>query len=261
MMILSCLLKATWPAFMLVGPHHSYHAAILGPSVNSINREVLRSVDKVQAQAPRGGGYFTGVRAIPAESPIGFSLRLKGEELLRPPRSTSYCSGSTYAVLVETLNQLLPKTPSPQIIEELRMQEPDGSRREDEVKAWGWWNADGFGCDYALVQYLGLGTRVKLAEAIPGDFMNISWKSGNGHSVVFLGWIRHPSQPPAILVWSSQKGTNGYGDLMAPLSSIREISTVRLTDPLKLLTLQPGVVDRKAAVGESPERVTLPGDR
>ncbi len=240
------------PALLTAGSYHTRHAALLSRGLPRPNREVLAAVDRVQATAMDGGGYFIGVKAVPAESPIGYSLRLKGKPMLAPPRTTSYCSGSSYSALIEALDRLLKRAPDAGRTEQFRMQEPDGGRREDETKAWGWWNADGFGCDYALVQYLGIGERVTSREAIPGDFMNISWKSGIGHSVVFLGWTRVEGTKPAIVFWSSQKGTNGLGDMVAALDTVKQLSTVRLTRPERVLTFQPGIVDRKAAVGEAP---------
>lgn len=241
------------PALLAAGPYHTRHAELLTtPGLPSANRAVLAAVDTVQSHAMDGGGYFTGVKAVPAECPIGYALTLKGNPMLAPARTTSYCSGSSYTAFIESLNALLSASPSPERLEELRMQEPDGARRNDEVKAWGWWNADGFGCDYALVQYLGAGERVAAEGALPGDFMNISWKSGLGHSVVFLGWTKEPNGKPGILFWSSQKRTNGLADATAPLDTIAELSPVRLTHPEKLLTFTPGTVNRKGARGESP---------
>ena len=240
------------PALISAGPFHTRHAELLSFGVSKINREVLAAVDRVQATAMDGGGYFIGVKAVPAESPIGYPLKLKGKPMLHPPRTTSYCSGSSYSALIEALDRLLKKAPDAERTERLRMQEPDGDRREDETKAWGWWNADGLGCDYALVQYLGIGERIPAREAIPGDFMNISWKTGIGHSVVFLGWTRVEGTKPAIVFWSSQKGTNGLGDMVAALDTVKALSTVRLTRPERVLTFEPGNVDRKAAVGEAP---------
>ena len=114
--------------------------------------------------------------------------------MLAPTRTTSYCSGSSYAAFVEAMDRLLWRPLDPARSELLRMQEPDGGRREDGTKAWGWWNADGFGCDFALVQYLGVGERIPVRDARPGDFMNVSWRSGLGHSVVFLGWAKDPRE-------------------------------------------------------------------
>lgn len=245
-MLLAALAFAP-PALLTAGPHHTRHLEILGRGLSRISREILAAVDRVQATAMDGGGYFIGVKAVPPESPIGYPLALKGSPMLAPPRTTSYCSGSSYAAFIEALGRLLPRAPSPDRLEFLRMQEPDGRRREDGVKAWGWWNADGLGCDYALVQYLGVGERIRASDARPGDFMNVSWKSGLGHSVVFLGWTKG-----GIVYWSSQKGTNGLGDQTSPLSSVESLSAVRLSHPERILTFVPGSVDRRAAPNEPP---------
>src|SRR5207253_9122527 len=131
------------------------------------------------------------------ESPIGYPLALFGKPLLAPPRTTSYCSGSSYTAFIEALNLLYGKEGaddgaarlSPDRLEALRMQEPDGGRREDGVKFWGHWNDDGPGCHYALVQYAHMAQEIDPKRARPGDFMNINWKSGLGHSTVFLGYV------------------------------------------------------------------------
>ena len=117
------------------------------------------------------------------------------------------------------------------------MQEPDGGRREDEIKYWGKWNDDGFGSHYALVQYSGMGIEVKPKDALPGDFMNISWKKGAGHSVVFLGWTKDSEGNKGLVYWSSQKGTNGYCDVhLETLDRVKDVKIVRLTNPENVFT-------------------------
>ena len=218
--------------------HHQGHFERYGQAASGYNRLVLRAIDRVQASAPDGGGYFIGLKADPPESPIGYPLRLFGRQLLQPPRSTSYCSGSSYAVFIETLNAVYPYGIylSPERVEALRMQEPDGSRREDGVKAWGWWNADGFGSHYAMAQYLQVGEAIGPAEAQPGDFLNISWKSGLGHSVVFLGYSHDDQGQLQVTFFSSQPGTNGLADLTVAADKIREVKFVRLTHPEQILS-------------------------
>ena len=135
------------------GVHHQRHLELLADSTVGYNAYVLQAIDKVQASAPEGGGYFTGVKAVPAESPIGYELQLLGAPLLTPPRTTSYCSGSSYTVLIEALNSIFPgRRLDSQRLELMRMQEPDGGRREDRVKAGGRWNADVYGSQFFLVQ-------------------------------------------------------------------------------------------------------------
>lgn len=230
--------------------HHTRHAEVFGKYVTGYNRAVLEAVDLVQASAPDGGGYFIGIKAKPPESPIGYGLKLFSRPLLAPPRTTSYCSGSSYTAFVEALNLLLPdgaKKLSEERYESLRMQEPDGSRREDGVKFWGHWNDDGPGTQYALVQYSQMGEEIAPNHARPGDFANISWTSGLGHSVVFLGFFKDPKTgEKRILYWSSQTGTNGLGDQSSPLSKVKSVNFVRLTHPEKLFTFDPETkVNRK----------------
>jgi hypothetical protein len=125
------------------------------------------------------------------------------------------------------------------LYEALRMQEPDGSRREDLNKFWGNWNADGYGNHFALVQYSGIGKVIPQEEAMPGDFLNIQWKSGLGHSVVFLGWYTDNSGKKSLLYFSSQKGTNGLSDQIADLDKIKDYLFVRLTEPERIFNYDP----------------------
>ncbi len=215
---------------------------------------MLAGIDAVQKHAPDGGGYFIGVKAKPTESPIGYALSLFDKPLLDPPRTTSYCSGASYAAFIEGMNRIFPDGAaklSKERAEALRMQEPDGGRREDWVKFWGIWNADGPGCQLALVQYAGMGEEVTPERARPGDFMNISWTSGVGHSVVFLGWRVDKDGGKRLVFWSSQKGTNGLGDIATSIDKVKTVKIVRLTKPENLFTFDPAKsVNRK-----------IPGDR
>jgi len=226
------------------GQHHQQHLELYANGAPGYNAYVLQAIDKVQASAPDGGGYFTGVKAVPAESPIGYPLQLLGQPLLSPARTTSYCSGSSYTVLIEALNAIFPgRQLDAQRLELLRMQEPDGGRREDRVKAWGWWNADGYGSQFCLVQYLGLGQEVDARDARPGDFVNISWKSGLGHSVVFLGYSRGADDQLRVSFFSSQASTKGLADHTVAADTIADLKFVRLTHPERLFTFEPGAVD------------------
>lgn len=238
------------PGQLEAGMHHQRHLELLADSTVGYNAYVLQAIDKVQASAPQGGGYFTGVKAVPAESPIGYGLQLLGAPLLTPPRSTSYCSGSSYTVLIEALNALFPgRRLDARRVELMRMQEPDGGRREDRVKAWGWWNADGYGSQFCLVQYLGLAEEIAPRDALPGDFVNISWKSGNGHSVVFLGYSRDEQDGLQVSYFSSQASTQGLADHKVSADLIQDVKFVRLTHPEKLFTFEPG-----------PVQLQVPGD-
>jgi hypothetical protein len=250
--------NGTWmfldSADMPTQKHHTNHEAMLKKYIDGYNLSVIKAIDEVQSHAMDGGGYFTGMTATPTESPIGYELKLFDKPLLAPPRPTSYCSGSTYGVFIEALNRIFPdggSKISDDRYESLRMQEPDGGRREDRIKFWGKWNDDGWGTQYALVQYSGMGEEIPPQRARPGDFMNIAWKSGNGHSVVFLGWIMRENQL-WLLYWASQKSTNGFGDVVLwPLSNVQSVKTVRLNQPEKVFSFD---------VNRQVER-DIPGDK
>jgi len=227
---------------MAEGKHHTRHAELFGKYVEGINQKVLQAVDIVQSTALDGGGYFANIKADPPESPIGYELKLFGRSLLNPPRTTSYCSGASYAAFIEAINLYFFEKQteiSYERYEALRMQEEDGGRREDQIKFWGKWNDDGYGCNYALVQYSEMGTDIKPEDALPGDFVNIIWNSGGGHSVVFLGWYKDESPILNLVYWSSQKSTNGLGDVVVPIEKIKNVKFVRLTNPQNIFAFDP----------------------
>lgn len=237
------------------GAHHTRHAEIFGKYVKGYNYYVLQAIDKVQATAMDGGGYFIGIKAVPTESPIGYKLKLFDRPLLEPPRTTSYCSGSTYAAFIEQLNLIFSKNEGKKLSDEryeaIRMQEENGGRREDTIKFWGKWNDDGFGSHYALVQYAKMGEEIKPPQARPGDFINISWAKGGGHSVVFLGWYQDENGQKNIVYWASQTRTNGFGDEVIPLERIKEIKAVRLVHPENLFKFEVN----------APVQRDIPGDK
>lgn len=255
-MILAALVLGSWhilpPETLDLPAQHTRHEAVFGRGVPYFNRLVLKGVDEVQQSAMLGGGYFIGIKAQPTESPIGYPLCLGNQKLLEPPRTTSYCSGASYAAFIEALNLWMPpdRTLSPDRLEAMRMQEPDGGRREDGVKFWGHWNADGFGNHFALVQYSRMGERIKPEKALPGDFINISWKTGIGHSTVFLGWCLDKEGRKAVRFWSSQKSTNGLGDQVSALDTIRSVCIVRVSRPLRVYSFDVNAQVEKKVAGD-----------
>ena len=246
-----------------VPTYHISHLRKFGFGVPEANRAVLHGVDIVQATEPDGGGYFIGLKADPPESPIGYRVSFFDRPLLDPPRCSSYCSGASYAALMTALDLLLAPSRyqlSEEVLEAVRMQEPDGGRREDTVKLYGWWNADGPGSFYALCGFSQMGVRVSPKDALPGDFCNINWVKGPGHSVVFLGWEKTPEGEPGMRFWSSQASTNGLGDKTVPVSSIAGFVFTRLTAPEKLAALEPNMkLERMRVTYDVPERFSPNG--
>ncbi|MBN2570664.1 MAG: carboxypeptidase regulatory-like domain-containing protein [Ignavibacteriales bacterium] len=224
----------------IYGMQHNHHKEIFGKDIKGYNYLTFQAIDKAQTTALDGGGYFIGIKANPTESPIGYKLKLFGNYLIEPTRKTSYCSGSTYTAFIEAINLIFEYQDKPlttEVYEAMRMQELDGSRREDDIKFWGKWNADGFGNHFALIQYSDMGKIIEPKNALPGDFMNISWEKGGGHSVIFLGWLIDENQELNVAYWSSQKSTNGMSDQIVPVSRIKDVMIVRLNKPENLFSL------------------------
>ncbi len=218
------------------------HQAVYGQEAPETNQAVLMAIDEIQASAPKGGGYFMRSGANPPASPIGIPLKLANSSIITPQRKSSYCSGASYAAFIGALDTATVSIRS-QInsdqIEALRMQDSKGNLREDMSKMWGCWNADGPGSLFALSMFSNMGVRIDPLDARPGDFCNLDWKNGYGHSVVFLGWDTTTDGEMAMRFWSSQKSTNGLGDRTAPLSTMKCFVFSRLTNPENVLTIDP----------------------
>ncbi|HPC36710.1 MAG TPA: hypothetical protein P5268_09900 [Candidatus Marinimicrobia bacterium] len=239
------------------GPHHTKHARIFGKYVCGYNYYILKGIDKVQAQAPEGGEYFTGLKARPPESPIGYELKIFGKSLITPARRSSFSSGATYGAFIEAMNIIFGDHGLDSLdfehYEALRMQEIGGGKRREGVKFWGNWNARGFGSHFALVQYTGIGKAIEPKSARPGDFVNIVWKKGGETSAIFLGWIKSKDDKKKIAYWSSQKETNGFGDQIMPVENIKNLKLVRVINPENLFDFNIDMPVNTKVVGDKVE--------
>jgi hypothetical protein len=214
------------------------HEKVFGEPASDYNRYILKAIDKIQGQAINGGGYYTNKKNKSKESPIGYPLKIFDHPLIKPPRTTSYCTGATFAAFIEALNLIYPNGDTrlaPDRYEALRMQEMNGTRRKDFVKVWGNWNTQ-WGAQYVMIKYLEMGKIVSQREARPGDFINILFKGGGGHSAIFLGWYKNENGETQLLYWSTQPETNGISDHSVPTSKISKLAIVRLTNPGKIFS-------------------------
>jgi hypothetical protein len=217
---------------------HTSHEKIFGKYTSGYNKYILKAIDKIQGRTMGGGGYYTNPKNKSKECPIGYELKIFNRPLIKPLRKSSYCTGATYSAFIEALNLIYPEGETmltQDRYEALRMQEMNGSRREDFVKVWGNWNTQ-WGAQYVLVNYLEMGKMVDQMEARPGDFVNILFKKGRGHSAIFLGWYRNESEEKQLMYWSSQPETSGISDYMVPANKIAKLAIVRLIHPGKIFT-------------------------
>ena len=146
---------------------------------------------------PDGGSYvWNNGSGVPRD------IRHDGELILKAQEKGTYCSGFTFCVAMEAAQQrglLQGKT-----ADEIRQFQKEwyGSTKEAAERQ----------CALA-VEHLGIGREVKsLADAQPGDFMQIWRTNKSGHSVLFLDWVREGDQVVGIKYRSSQKSTDGVGD-------------------------------------------------
>jgi hypothetical protein len=227
-----------------VASQNTRHVAALGEQVaGTYNYVVLGAIDRVQEKAPTGGGFMNDPEAVPQASPVNFKVSLFGTDILNPPRRTSFDSGATYAVLIETLNTLYPrggKRLSDERFEAFRLQDMEGKIRTDLGVFWTLWSAPGFGSYNALSQLTQMGEAIEPQNAMPGDFANIRFANGSTQSVIFLGWfIDRTTTNRFMYFWSSQESTNGMGDQLVPVSRLQDIKLVRLSDPENVFLFDP----------------------
>ncbi len=150
------------------------------------------------AQAiPDGGSYvWTNGSGVPRD------IHYDGELILKAQEKGTYCSGFTFCVAMEAAQERgLLKGKTAEAVRQFQ-KEWYGSTKEAAERQ----------CALA-VEHLGIGREVKsLADAQPGDFMQIWRTNKTGHSVLFLDWVREGEQVVGIKYRSSQKSTDGVGD-------------------------------------------------
>jgi hypothetical protein len=146
---------------------------------------------------PDGGSY---VWANGSGSPR--EIRHDGEVILKAQEKGTYCSGFTFCVAMQAARERgLLKGKSAEAVRQFQ-KEWYGSTEEAAERQ----------CALA-VDRLGIGQEVKsLADAWPGDFMQIWRTNKSGHSILFLDWVRDQDQVVGIKYRSSQKSTDGVGD-------------------------------------------------
>jgi hypothetical protein len=144
-----------------------------------------------------GGGYDKTFKGTGAPEEIVF----RGRTILAKARGGTHCSGFTFAVAMRvaaTRGLLAGKS-----VEQVQrfQREWYGATPESREKQ----------CVVAA-QTLGVGGEVKLADARPGDFVQLWRASGTGHSVVLVRLLRHDGKLVGIEYRSSQGSTSGIGN-------------------------------------------------
>lgn len=207
---------------------------------------------------PKGGGYSA---TSGATRDLQSAVQVTGGRLFVKPAAAraTYCSGATYLVFIQALQELLPESlVAENVAEALAIKgQPDG------VGVWGRWNANGPGTA-CLFRELRIGHNfTSFDEARPGDFMKIFWTDAvgmreHGHSVIYLG-RRAVNGIETIRFWSSNK-PGGYGEKAVPRSRIYYAIFSRLDAPSNIessVTLPrkngylAGLIARESSISEA----------
>lgn len=168
----------------------------VGPSplqADERGKDVLAAAQAI----PDGGSYvWTNGSGVPRD------IRHEGELILKAQEKGTYCSGFTFCVAMEVAQERgLLKGKSVEAVRQFQKQWYGSTKEAAERQ-----------CALAVEQ-LGIGREVKsLADAQPGDFMQIWRTNKSGHSVLFLDWVREGDEVVGIKYRSSQKSTDGVGD-------------------------------------------------
>lgn len=202
------------------------------------NQLILRIV----AQMPDGQGFGRGDGRIDA---LASAIEVLPDQIRVSPMKAvpTFCTAATYLVLWTALAELnntgklkLDKEALEGLQVRSKQQMPDGTG------VWGRWNADGPGVAVVFKE-LHLGTnRTDIREALPGDFLKISWNQSvgrgeRGHLGIFDSErdclpTAHETRPQRhICFWSSQsendlaipddkKGTAGFGLKCVPQKKV-----------------------------------------
>ena len=160
-------------------------------------QEPAKDILAAARSIPDGGTY---VWANGSGSPS--DIRHDGEVILKAQEKGTYCSGFTFCVAMEAARERgLLKGKSAEAVRQFQKQWYGSTKEAAERQ-----------CALAVEQ-LGIGREVKsLADAQPGDFMQLWRTNKSGHSVLFLDWVREGDQVVGIKYRSSQKSTDGVGD-------------------------------------------------
>lgn len=232
-------------------------------SIPPSNQLILRAA----AQMPQGQGYGRGDSRIDA---LASAIELRAERIVVSPLRAvpMFCTAATYLVLWLAIAELynsgqlkLDKEALEELQVRSKQQMPDGTG------VWGRWNADGPGVAVVFKE-LRLGTnRTDLREALPGDFLKISWtesvgRGERGHLGIFdSARDCRPTAPETrpqrhLCFWSSQpnndlevpgdqKGTAGFGLKCVPQSRVVRAIYSRL-ESFAALNTAPQILGKKS---------------
>lgn len=149
----------------------------------------------VANEYPAGGGFNWGEGSGTPEE-----IRFKGSRILSKSKEGTYCCGFTFAVVMKAATRA-------GLLQDKSVAQIRKFQRE-------WYGATPASADRQCVlalENLKIGREVKLAEARPGDFVQV-WRTTCGHSVIFQRWIMEKDRCVGMEYRGSQGSTEGIGN-------------------------------------------------
>lgn len=172
---------------------------LLGPGLHAQNLNVA-FLNQAQLY-PDGGEYIWSSTGCPE------ALRHGPDTLLKRSKAGTYCSGFTFTVFFKVMQTYgCFDTLSLQSLRSIQQDWYGNTNEAAETQ-----------CLHVLEKW-NWGQKVKMEDALPGDFLQFWRNNKTGHSALFLGWERD-SQGNIIGVRyrSSQRKTNGIGEMVEPV--------------------------------------------
>ena len=149
------------------------------------------TVVEIARAFPDGGGYEWKGTGVPED--ICFNNKV----ILAKGKAT-YCSGFTFAVAMKAAGERgLLKSKSIQQVQVFQKEWYGATKDSGETQ-----------CAYAI-EKLGIGKRVDIKDAKPGDFLQLWRTNKSGHSVVFLEWVTDAGRPIGVKYRSTQTFDQG----------------------------------------------------
>ncbi len=124
------------------------------------------------------------------------------------PKGRGYCCGLTFEVFVQAYERACKARKQPFLI-------PGVADGKALLRLRGlWFGSDGNRKTLArTIEQEKLGRLIpKFEDVRPGDFVQLWRRSGSGHSVIFLSWLRKKQKIVGLRYWSTQTSTKGIGE-------------------------------------------------
>jgi len=166
---------------------------------------------------PRDGRYRYCWRECPGSMGMLHDVYYQGE-LLWDGDGTCYCTGHTLEVFLEAVRRWA-------AVRGVDETEPFGELQFDNLRGgefyqhWQGYGVTNEASAAAAFESAGIGFPLgsdSWAQAIPGDFVNLSRVNGTGHAVIFVSWVREKGAIVGLTYYGCNRSANSHPDRTDP---------------------------------------------